>query len=202
MRRLLHGTSHVRFVNAPLLESVDGFVAGAALLAAGRFDAARVAFARADDPDRVVGLVVAAAAFASAAAGDEARARARAARASDLLPADGPVETGPLRAALTVLDPDPPPRLRVDDDPVDPEALSPAALSRAAAAVAATTGADEAVIADAARYARADADEGRGRFGTLLTDVVVGREPGLAYGRLASLVERRRARERDVDGLF
>ena len=114
---------------------MDGFVAGAALLAAGRFDAARVAFARADDP-------------------------------------------------------------------VDPEALSPAALSRAAAAVAATTGADEAVIADAARYARADADEGRGRFGTLLTDVVVGREPGLAYGRLASLVERRRARERDVDGLF
>lgn len=180
---------------------MDGFVAGAALLAAGRFDAARVAFARADDPDRVVGLVVAAAALASAAAGDEASARARATRASDLLDG-GPVETGPLRAALTPLDPGSPLRLRVDGHAVDPEALSPAALSRAAAAVAATAGYDEAVVADAARYARVDADEGRGRFGTLLTDVVVGREPRLAYGRLALLVERRRARERDVDGLF
>jgi hypothetical protein len=69
-------------------------------------------------------------------------------------------------------------------------------------AVAATGGYDEAVVADAARYARADADEGRGRFGTLLTDLVVDREANLAYGRLESLVERRRARERDVDGLF
>ncbi|MFB6156591.1 MAG: hypothetical protein ABEJ34_01955 [Haloferacaceae archaeon] len=180
---------------------MDGFVAGAALLAAGRFDAARVAFARADDPDRVAGLVVAAAAFAGAG-GDETAARDRAARARNLLRDDRPVETGPLRAALTDPDPDSPPRLRVDGDRVDPEALSPGPLGRAAVAVAATTGADEAVVADAARYVRADADEGRGRFGTLLTDIVVGRESGLAYGRLESLVARRRARERDVDGLF
>ena len=58
------------------------------------------------------------------------------------------------------------------------------------------------MVADAARYTRADADAGRGRFGTLLTDLVVDREASLAYGRLESLVERRRARERDVDGLF
>jgi hypothetical protein len=180
----------------------DGLVAGAALLAAGRFDAARVAFARAGDPNRVGGLVVAAAAFASAAAGDERRAQDRARRARALLRDDGPVETEPLRAALSAPDPDSLPRLRVDGAPVDPEALPPGPLGRAALAVAATTGADEAVVADAARYARAEAAAGRGQFGTLLTDVVVGREPELAYGRLASLVERRRARERDVDGLF
>jgi hypothetical protein len=176
----------------------DGLVAGAALLAAGRADAARVAFARAGPPHRVAGLVFAAAAFAHA--DDEARARSLATRARDLLPADGPVETGPLRAALAGQTD--PPRLRVDGRVADPEALSPGALGRAAVAVAATGGYDEAVVADAARYARADADEGRGRFGTLLTDLVVDREANLAYGRLESLVERRRARERDVDGLF
>jgi hypothetical protein len=180
----------------------DGLVAGVALLAAGRFDAARVAFARAGDPDQVAGLVAAAAAFASAAAGDESDARDRAARARALLRDDGPVETGPLRAALASPDPASPPRLRVDGGLVDPDALAPGPLGRAAVAVAATTGADEAVVADAARYARAEAAAGRGRFGTLLTDVAVGREPGLAYGRLAALVERERARERDVDGLF
>jgi len=181
----------------------DGLVAGCALLAAGRFDAARVAFARAGDGDHVVGLVAAAAAFAAAERGDEDRARRRAARAQRRLDgAPGPAETGPLRAALASLDPTDPPRLRVDGAPVDPDSLSLGALDRAARAVAAAGAFDESVVGDAARYAREETAAGRGRFATLLTDVAAGREAGLAYGRLRSLVERRRARERDVDGLF
>ncbi len=185
----------------------NGLVAGCALLAAGRFDAARVALARvpADDPaePHVVGLVAATAAFAAAARGDEARAGRRAGRARRRLESgSGPVETGPLRAALAAPDPTTPPRLRVDGEPVDPDSLSLGALGRAARAVAAASSRDESVVADAVRYARAETAAGRGRFATLLTDVVVGRETGLAYGRLRSLVERRRARERDVDGLF
>jgi hypothetical protein len=181
-----------------------GLAAGCALLAAGRFDAARVAFARAaSDPadPRVAGLVAGAAALDAAARGDVAVARRRADRARARL-TDGPVETGPLRAALADLADPSCPRLRVAGDPADPEALSPDALARAAAAVAAVAGLDETVVADAARYARDEAAAGRGRFGTLLTDLVVDREAGLAYGRLRALVERRRARERDVDGLF
>ncbi len=185
----------------------DGLVAGCALLAASRFDAARVAFARASSADpadpHLVGLVAAAAAFAAAARGDDRRAGRLGARARRRLDgAAGAVDTGPLRAALTDLDPVDPPRLAVAETPVDPESLSLDALGRAARAVAAAGDPDESVVADAARYARAEAAAGRGRFATLLTDVVVGREAGLAYGRLRSLVERRRARERDVDGLF
>jgi hypothetical protein len=183
-----------------------GLVAGCALLAAGRFDAARVAFARAaSDPadPLAAGLLAGAAALDAAARGDTGAARRRAARArSHLAAATGPVETGPLRAALAApVDPSRL-RLRVEGAPADPEALSLDALARAAAAVAAVGPYDQTVVADAARYARAEAAAGRGRFGTLLTDVVVDREAGLAYGRLRALVERRRARERDVDGLF
>ncbi len=176
----------------------DGLVAGAALLTVGRTAAARVAFARAGPPDRVAGLVFAAAAITHMADGDPPTGRA--ARAREWLCADSPVETGPLRAALT--NPADPPQLRVAGEAVDPAALSPDELGRAATAVAATSGYDEAVIADAVRYARVDADAGRGRFGALLTDLVVGREADLVYGRLRSLVDRRRTREQDVDGLF
>jgi len=177
----------------------DGLVAGAALLVAGRPDAAGRAFARAGDPANalVTGLVAASAALAAEGPAAE-RWAARARRRLDGV--DGPVETGSLRRALAT-GASPPP-LVVDGTRVDPERLGPGALGAAALAVAATTPLDESVVADAARYARTEVHEGGTRFATLLTDVVVGREPGVAYGRLRSLVERRRARERDVDGLF
>ncbi|MFC7044635.1 DUF309 domain-containing protein [Halobacteriaceae archaeon GCM10025711] len=65
-------------------------------------------------------------------------------------------------------------------------------------------GFDEAVVEQAASYARTDVDAGGGsRFVTLVFDFVreAERRP-LVYERLRQHVERRRARERDVEGLF
>ncbi|MFC7131744.1 MULTISPECIES: DUF309 domain-containing protein [Salinibaculum] len=66
-------------------------------------------------------------------------------------------------------------------------------------------GYDEAVVADAVEYARADLDDGKTEspFVTFLFDFV--RDPesrGIVAQRLAEHVERRRSREEDVEGLF
>ena len=62
---------------------------------------------------------------------------------------------------------------------------------------------DPSVLADAARYARAEADTGRARFTALLFDFVAdGERRALVYDRLRGHVERRRTEEQDVHGLF
>ena len=98
-----------------------------------------------------------------------------------------------------------PPALRYDG-----EAIEPADLDFGAAAVTAVVlaealdGYDEDVLEDAVRYARAELDSaGSGRFVALVMDFTGDPEKrGLVYERLASHVERRRAEERDVEGLF
>ena len=94
-------------------------------------------------------------------------------------------------------------------------------LVRAATAVAESTEwIDPDVVADAARYAREEVGTGRTRYRTLLADVAGARLAGrdvddgtgdvegesdrraVAYARLRDLVERRRSRENDVEGLF
>jgi hypothetical protein len=64
---------------------------------------------------------------------------------------------------------------------------------------------DPEVLADAVRYAREELEAGgaRTRFTTFVVDFATDRDArDLVYRRLRSHVERRRARDRDVDGLF
>jgi len=79
----------------------------------------------------------------------------------------------------------------------------------AARVLAEEYGYDESVVADAARYAREEATgEGEGRSGSrrfiaLVTDFATEADRrGLVYQRLEGLVERRRSKESDVEGLF
>lgn len=62
----------------------------------------------------------------------------------------------------------------------------------------------EAVVEDAVRYARAALDEGRptSPFVTLVVDYVREGQAAVVVQRLGEHVERRRSRERDVEGLF
>ena len=92
---------------------------------------------------------------------------------------------------------------------IDGTAIMPADLDFEANAVAALVLAEEeaayeeAVLADAVRYARAEQETARDRFTALVFDFV--RDPGrrdLVYQRLRSHVDRRRGRENDVEGLF
>jgi hypothetical protein len=92
----------------------------------------------------------------------------------------------------------------------DGEALALADLSldaalAAAAPLAEGLGLDEDPVADAVAYARRDLDAGDegSRFVALVWDFVRADEGrALVYDRLRRHVERRRSRERDVDGLF
>ncbi|MFB6160368.1 MAG: DUF309 domain-containing protein [Haloferacaceae archaeon] len=194
--------------------SVDGVRAGAALLAAGQVDAARVAWARAGpqaDP-LVAGLVGYAAAVADGGARDWSRARARATlgrRALGRVADPSPIAVGPPRTYLGALADDPavverrpPPAVRVEGAVPDPDALPFEALARAARAVAATGALDSDVVDDAVRYAREEVATGTSAFAALLTDVAAGRETAMATRRLDQRVARRRSEERDVDGLF
>ena len=122
------------------------------------------------------------------------------------------VDLDPVREFLAVLAAEPeafegrePPQLHHEG-----VALRPGELDFEAAAVAAEVLAeerdayDEAILADAVGYATAEVETaGDGRFVALVMDFVG--EPDrrdLVYGRLLEHVERRRARESDVEGLF
>jgi len=62
---------------------------------------------------------------------------------------------------------------------------------------------DEAVVDDAVSYAREELDTAETTFLTLVLDFVGDHENrGIVYQRLQGHVDRRRGRERDVDGLF
>ncbi len=62
---------------------------------------------------------------------------------------------------------------------------------------------DEAMVDDAVSYAREELDAAETTFLTLVLDFVGDRENrGIIYQRLVEHVERRRHREKDVDGLF
>jgi hypothetical protein len=99
----------------------------------------------------------------------------------------------------------PPLALTLDSDRLTPADLDFEATAVAADVLAEEHGYDEAVIADAVRYARADlADDATGSpFVTLLFDFV--RDPDsrdIVAQRLGDHVQRRRTREDDVAGLF
>lgn len=73
----------------------------------------------------------------------------------------------------------------------------------AAPVVAEATGFDPEPLAAGAEYAHEEVTAGgSSRFATLVLDFVAGRERGIVHQRLASLVDRRQRRDRDVDGLF
>jgi len=97
-----------------------------------------------------------------------------------------------------------PPPLVYKGRPLDPADLDPPAAFEAAEAIAEEVdGFDGGIVADAVRYAREERHTGRTRFTALVYDLVG--DPShrpVAYRRLADLVERRRARDDDVDALF
>jgi len=82
--------------------------------------------------------------------------------------------------------------------------LAPPAAVRAAAVVAVEEGFDDETFAHAAEYARDGLDEGElNDYGAFLCDFLVEPENrALIAERLGQRVSRRRARERDVEGLF
>lgn len=128
------------------------------------------------------------------------------------LPADyRDCSLGPVREWLArVADPDTdaadrptPPSLHHEGSAVDLADLRFEAAALAAPVVAEAMGFDPDPVAAAAEYAREEvAESGTSRFATLVLDFVAGRERGIAHQRLSSLVDRRRRRDRDVDGLF
>jgi hypothetical protein len=117
-----------------------------------------------------------------------------------------------VRAALASMAADPrlleregPPPLVVDGDAVDLSALDAAAALAAAVPLAEGLGADEDVLAAAVAFARADLAAGAAdsRFVRFVLDFVrEGARRRVVVQRLREHVSRRRARERDVDGLF
>lgn len=122
-----------------------------------------------------------------------------------------PVDLDPARRYLARLAVDPehaerrePPPLPYEGGAVGVDGLGFDALALAVEAVAEETSLDESVVADAIRYAREEQGSGRARFRGLLADLVA-EDPerrAVAYARLESHVERERAKERDVEGLF
>lgn len=83
--------------------------------------------------------------------------------------------------------------------------LDPDALAVAAPILAAEWGYDEGILGQASSYALSDLDAGRddSRFISLLYDFVRDDENrGIIYQRLSGHVERRAAKESDVEGLF
>jgi hypothetical protein len=93
-----------------------------------------------------------------------------------------------------------PPTFTDEDEPSDVAHLGPEALAVAGQTLATRAGQDASVLAEAGEAAEEDSGE---RFRALLVAYVQDGESALvAYQRLSSLIERRRARSRDVAGLF
>jgi len=166
-------------------------------------------------PDRrfLKGLIQLTAAVHHAEMGNGAGASGLAESARAYLDGLGPAHRGvalePVRSYLDALAADPsewapPVRLEIDGVAVTVEDLKPAALAVAADAVAETAGGDDAaLVADAARYAREDLTDGpTSPLIGLLVEYVRGESRATVRARLRAHVQRRRGRERDVDGLF
>jgi len=165
------------------------------------------------------GLIQFTAAVFHAEDGEWGGAAGLAASAGDYLDGLGPTHRGvdlaPVRAYLRRLAADPevveraaPPALRHDGRAVALADLDAEGAIRAAVAIADADGRFDAdAVGAAADYAREELDErGGGRFLALVTDFARGDGGGggraVVYDRLSALVERRRQRDRDVDGLF
>lgn len=194
--------------------------AGAAVYGAGEHHAAHDAWEAVwldldPGPDRrlLQGLIQTTAAVHHAREGNAAGATGLAGSAREYFDGLGEryrgVALAPVRAYLRRLeaDPgawDPPVDLVIDGETVVVEELEIGALGVAAGAVAEAAGEEEeSLVADAVRYAREDLDGGQtSRFVGLLVAYVRGGERPTVRARLRSHVERRRARERDVEGLF
>jgi len=122
-----------------------------------------------------------------------------------------PVDLDPALRFLARLAVDPehaerrePPPLAYEGSAVSVGGLGFDALALAVEAVAEETSLDEDVVADAVRYAREEQGSGQARFRGLLADLLA-EDPerrAVAYARLESHVERERAKEWDVEGLF
>ena len=194
--------------------------AGAAVYEAGEYHAAHDAWEAVwldldpgADHRLLQGLIQLTAAVHHARNGNAAGATGLAGSARDYLDGLGEshrgVALGPVRAYLRDLatDPDgwePPVDLRIDGEAVTVEDLRIDALGVAAGAVAEAFGdEEEALVADAARYARSDLDGSpTSPLIGLLVAYVRGEERPTVRARLQGHVERRRGRERDVEGLF
>lgn len=76
-------------------------------------------------------------------------------------------------------------------------------LTIAAATIAGEKEYDRTILEDAGTYAAEEADRGRSQYAGLLTEFVRNRDQrAIVYNRLKSHVERQRAKENDVTGLF
>jgi predicted metal-dependent hydrolase len=115
------------------------------------------------------------------------------------------LNVGAVRSFLAALATDPTTderlALTVDGRPPRLAALDPPAALAAAPAVADATGHDAGVVERAVGYAREELPDG-GAFLGLVVDYLAGEERALVYDRLRARVERRHARQTDVDGLF
>lgn len=198
---------------------MDRLRAGAALYNAGHYLAAHEPWEelwledpRGDREDCIQGLVQATAATYKARTGNWAGAVGLAESGRGYLAACdgsvGPIDAAPLRRWLEGVATDPevaerrrPPALRLDGAVLRPADLQFPAAGEAARALAETRG-DEAVER-AVDYAEADlaADEASSPFVTLTLEYLRGGSP-TARRRLEEHVQRRRARDGDVDGLF
>lgn len=98
----------------------------------------------------------------------------------------------------------PPPRLPVDGSRPIPGELPLSAAAVVAGAVAAASGDDPDVIADALRFAAEDEHPETTRYATFLRDyaVVDPDERGIVFDRLSGIVAQERRKEEDVEGLF
>ncbi|GGM69418.1 hypothetical protein J2752_001955 [Halarchaeum rubridurum] len=123
------------------------------------------------------------------------------------------VDASALRDYLGVVAGDPevverrlPPAIALDGERVTPDDLDIEGVLALAPAVAAASGGERERVERAVEYARADLGEdeaGTSAFVTLCYDVVTDPEARpVAYRRLVERVERREAREKDVEGLF
>ena len=198
--------------------------AGIAIYNAGRYHAAHDAWeehwldleAGTDDERLLHGLIQFTAVVHHATRANWAGVRGLAESASryidGLPPTYRGVDLDPVRAYLaqTATDPEyvervPVPRLYYDGEPVTLDDLNPEETAIAAGVLIEADGFDETPIEAAARYALDDlarGDEGSTMLALLFDFVRESDHRGIIYQRLTEHVERRQAREKDVDGLF
>jgi len=121
------------------------------------------------------------------------------------------VDTVAVRSYLQALETDPerierasPPVLTYKGQPLAAADLELGAITTAAGVLTEEFDQyDDSVIHDAIEYAREEVDESQTEYISLLTTFVgESTHRGIVYNRLASQVERRRRKEKDVAGLF
>lgn len=198
----------------------DALLAGVAAFDAGRYEAAREVWSASTpegsaDERLLNGLVGYASVVVDGRAGGFDGLAARATRARESLAGlDGhrDVDVAAARDFLGAVSGDPellerrrPPDVTVGGERVARSALDIGAVFALAPALADALGYDAGPVAQAVEYARADLEAGEegSQFVTLVYDVATDDEMRpVAYQRLTERVERREAREKDVEGLF